>query len=237
MIKELAVVIPVYNENQTIKKVINDWANILSSKFFDLIIINDGSVDGTEIILKKLKRKISNLILINKKNEGHGLAICTGYYFALKNKYKYVFQTDSDDQFSSTDFKKIWSKKDSKKYDIILGNRINRDDPILRVFLSRIVLRFLLKITFKKDIIDPNIPYRLITSNFLNIFLKKIKPQKFIAPNIIMSLHAKKIFFIDVRHIKRAHGQVKWPLKKLIKFGISLLMDLNFYYNLTKKKI
>ena len=58
--KELAIVIPVYNEEENIEKVLNDWKKILDKKIFDIIIINDGSKDKTKFILDKIKKKNSH---------------------------------------------------------------------------------------------------------------------------------------------------------------------------------
>jgi len=236
MKKKLAIILPVYNEEMSIEKVIKDWGKILPKAIFDLIVINDGSKDKTHLVIEKLKDQIKNLILINKTNQGHGKAICDGYKYAIKNNYKYIFQTDSDGQFFSSDFVKLWKKKEKVDYDIILGDRHKRKDPFLRVFLSRFVLRTILKIFFNRNIIDPNIPYRFISAEFMKDFLR-LKPNKFIAPNIIMSLHAKKIFFIKVKHAKRNYGEIKWPLEKLIKFGLILLVDLKNYFFISRKKI
>ncbi|MDA8706568.1 glycosyltransferase family 2 protein [Candidatus Pelagibacter sp.] len=233
--KELAIIIPVYNEEEIIEKVLVDWSKIISIKKFDIIIINDGSKDNTKKIILKLKQKIKNLILINKINEGHGKALIMGYRYAQKKKYRFIFQTDSDDQFYSNDFKKFWRKKDSKKFDIILGDRFKRNDPFLRVFLSRFILSKLLRFYFGKSTVDANIPYRLITNKFIKDFLE-LRPEKYIAPNIIMTLYAKNIWGIKVKHKKRDFGEVKWSLKKLVKFGLVLLKDLKTYYIFDKKK-
>ncbi len=232
--KELAVVIPVYNEEEVIEKIVNDWTKILPSKNCDLIIVNDGSKDKTEIILSKCKDNYKNLIIINKTNEGHGAAICDGYKYALEKKYSYVFQTDSDDQFFSSDFKILWENKENSNYDMILGNRHKRDDHFLRVFLSKVILRLILKTFFRKQVTDANIPYRLIDTKFLMDFMK-LKPEKFIAPNIIMTLHAKNVKFIKIRHTKRNHGELQWSIKKLLKFGLILIKDLRNYYTVLKK--
>lgn len=234
MSKELAIIMPVYNEELGIEEVIKDWTSVLSEKIFDLIVINDGSKDKTQSVISKLQNKRENLILLNKTNEGHGKAICNGYEYAVKNNYKYIFQTDSDGQFFSSDFIKIWEKRHALDYEIISGDRFDRNDPLIRVFLSKVVLRILLRIFFNKNVIDPNIPYRLMSRNFIEEFLK-IKPEKYIAPNIIMSLHAKKILFIKVKHIKRSYGEIKWPLKKIIKFGIILLSNLKHYFFYLKR--
>ena len=228
--KELAIIIPTYNEELSIKKVIDDWSIILPKNEFDLIIIDDGSKDKTLEILRVKEKSTENLIVISKENGGHGAAICHGYEFSLKQNYKFIFQTDSDNQFFSSDFKTLWDRRDCFKYDIILGSRFKRNDPILRVFLSKFILRPLLKLFFKKNITDANVPYRLITSQFLKKFMS-LNPIQYIAPNIIMTLHAENILFVNVRHAKRNFGAINWSLKKLIKFGVCLLKDLKIYYN------
>ena len=229
--KELAIIIPVYNEKLSIEKVINDWSTVLPGDRLDVIVVNDGSKDGTLNILEKIKKKITNLRIINKINEGHGKAICVGYQYALERKYKYIFQTDSDEQFLSSNFLTFWEKRNSKKLDIILGDRVERNDPLLRVVLSKLILRNLLLIFFKKNLNDPNVPYRLISRKFLLRFML-LDPSKYIAPNIIMSLYAKNLLYLRVVHLKRATGEVKWSLRKIIKFGVKLLIDLkNFYKN------
>lgn len=146
--KKLALIIPVYNEEEIIKKIVNDWKNILAKKTFDLIIVNDGSKDKTKLILDSLK-KINNIKILNKKNGGHGDAILLGYRYAIKKNYKFIFQVDSDNQFSSLDFKKLWIKRD-KDYDLILGYRKDRKDSKIRLFLSKIILNFLINFFFKK---------------------------------------------------------------------------------------
>ena len=149
----------------------------------------------------------------------------------MVRKYKYIFQTDSDEQFLSSNFLTFWEKRNSKKLDIILGERVERNDPLLRVVLSKLILRNLLLIFFKKNLNDPNVPYRLISRKFLLRFML-LDPSKYIAPNIIMSLYAKNLLYLRVVHLKRATGEVKWSLRKIIKFGVKLLIDLkNFYKN------
>lgn len=225
--KNLAITIPVFNEEKTIEKVVVGWSSVLDQSEFDIILINDGSIDNTQTILSDLEKKIKNLVIINKKNEGHGMSVIKGYKYAVDNNYSYIFQTDSDDQFSPTDFEKFWSKRNRlDEFDIILGSRKIRNDPILRIFLSKVILRNILKIFFGKNLVDPNIPYRLMSRNFTLKFLKT-EPENYIAPNIIMSLFANDVLSIDVLHYKRIYGEVSWSIMKLYNFGKRLLSDLN----------
>ena len=97
-----------------------------------------------------------------------------GYRYAIKKNYKFIFQVDSDNQFSSLDFKKLWIKRD-KDYDLILGYRKDRKDSKIRLFLSKIILNFLINFFFQKNIKDLNTPFRLIKNKFLKKFINNCK--------------------------------------------------------------
>jgi dolichol-phosphate mannosyltransferase len=222
--KELAIVMPVYNEQENIEKVLNDWKRILKKKKFDIIVINDGSIDKTKNILNKIKKKNSNIKIINKLNGGHGESIYLGYKYAVKKKYKFIFQVDSDDQFSSSDFRDLWRLK-NKSYDLIMGYRQHRKDPLIRIFLSKVVLRLFFLIYFKKNISDANIPYRLMKLKFLDEFIKN-SSKKYIAPNILMTLYAKSILSLKVKHFQRSKGIIRWPLVRLFYFGVRLIVEI-----------
>jgi dolichol-phosphate mannosyltransferase len=222
--KELAIVIPVYNEEENIEKVLNDWEKILEKKKFDIIVINDGSKDKTKLILNKIKKKNSNLKIINKLNGGHGESVYLGYKYAVNKNYKFIFQVDSDDQFSASDFKALWRLKD-KSYDLIMGYRQYRKDPLLRIFLSKVILRLFFLIYFKKNISDANVPYRLMKLKFLDKFIKN-SSKKYIAPNILMTLYAKNVLSLKVKHFQRSKGVIRWPLRRLFYFGVRLIVEI-----------
>jgi glycosyltransferase involved in cell wall biosynthesis len=234
--KKLALIIPVYNEEEIIKKIVNDWKNILAKKTFDLIIVNDGSKDRTKLILDLLKKKINNIKILNKKNSGHGDAILLGYRYAIKKNYKFIFQVDSDNQFSSLDFKKLWTKRE-KDFDLILGYRKDRKDSKIRIFLSKVILNFLINFFFQKNIRDLNTPFRLIKNKFLKKFINNCK-KKYLAPNILMCLQADKIIQIPVQHFKRSTGIINWSLKKILFFGIKLSIQIiDFKINSSDNKL
>ena len=151
--KKLLIVVPVYNEEKDLNFFINNWANLLPENKMDLLFIDDGSKDNSVNIIKTYKKKIKNILLIEKINSGHGDTITKGYEFAIQNSYEYVFQVDSDNQFRSSDFKLLWSDQ-KKEYDLILGNRKIRKDSFLRVFLSKVILRTIIFLLFSKNIED-----------------------------------------------------------------------------------
>ena len=66
---ELVLVMPVFNEEKVIKKVIKKWLNVLKKIYFKIIIVNDGSSDNSKKIIKSIVT--NKIILLNKKNSGH----------------------------------------------------------------------------------------------------------------------------------------------------------------------
>ena len=143
MQKNLLIIMPVYNEEDMIEKVIDDWLKLELEIPFKILLVNDGSKDSSvNIINKKIASNKNKLVLIDQANAGHGSAILNGYRYAIQNEYEYIFQTDSDYQFRSDDFNKLWKEK-IDNYDLILGVRKIRNDSLLRVFLSKFILRII----------------------------------------------------------------------------------------------
>ena len=221
----LAIIIPVFNEQDIIEEVINDW--LFVAKKFDgfIIVINDGSSDNSLKILNKISKKNNRLMVTNKKNSGHGPSVYTGYKIALKKKFNFIFQVDSDDQFFSKDFNKLWLLRDENS--LILGFRKKRYDSFHRLIITRI-LKILNLIIFRKLVPDVNIPYRLIGGEFLKKNLKFIS-SKSLAPNILISIKAakdKKIKSVVVSHKERLTGMV-WIVKfNLIKFMFKVFIEI-----------
>lgn len=219
----LALVIPVYNESDIIEKVISDWLEIASNYDGILIVINDGSTDST---LQKLNTFKNDIIILDKKNSGHGPSVYVGYKYALKLNVKYIFQTDSDNQFTTSDFKKFWDSRNN--FDLILGYRKIRYDAKHRLVITRL-LRYFLRIFMKINILDSNIPYRLLNSTSLEEAIKVID-KNCIIPNISISIilyrKEKRIKNIEVTHMSRNTGKVSIANFRLVKFCIIALYTI-----------
>ena len=216
-INSLAIVMPVYNEQNNIQKVLRIWQKKIKSfnfKKFKFIIINDGSTDLTLKKIKKLKSK--NFKIINTKNCGHGSACLTGYKFAVKNNYNWIFQIDSDGQCNPKYFS-LFVKK-SKKEPIIFGHRIKRKDGLMRLIFSKLLTNL---IYFKTGLFieDTNVPYRLMKSSFLKKVIKNF-PKGLILKNILVTIRLKFFFnhihFIPIVFDQRISGKTKYNLKSLL---------------------
>ena len=103
---KLYIVIPAYNEEANIKKVIQDWYPIVekagnSSK---LVIIDDGSKDSTYQMMLTEAKELNAFEPLTKPNGGHGATVLYGYEYALDKGADYIFQTDSDGQTLPEEF-------------------------------------------------------------------------------------------------------------------------------------
>jgi glycosyltransferase involved in cell wall biosynthesis len=227
----LSIVMPAYNEEEVIEVVVKQWTDLLTRQFptenTRLIVVNDGSRDNTGAILDQIKSKYPKLMVVHQPNGGHGNAVVNGYWQAVALDSEYVFQTDSDDQFVTDDFAKLWAKRDASPF--ILGYREERFDAPARLIITRI-LRFSIAFIYGTYIMDSNIPFRLIRGSFLKKLLNQLpKPTPF-APNIFLAVMAKKAGFntfdIPITHKERQTGTVSILKWKLLKVCIQSFKEL-----------
>ncbi len=219
---DLAIVMPAYNEEEVIREVVSKWTGLLKKEFHNydtrLIVVNDGSKDRTGEILKELSAENPLLIAVDQKNGGHGNAVVNAYKKAIELDAKYVFQTDSDDQFETDDLLILWVKRHESKF--ILGYRKIRYDAPIRLVITRIV-RMVLLFVYGTLIKDSNIPFRLIEGGYLKKLLAQLPEPLPFAPNIFLSVMARKsgekLLNIPVKHKDRQTGEVSIRKMNLLK--------------------
>ncbi len=223
---KLAIIIPVFNEEKNIEKLIFDWMKEVSKfykKNFKIIIINDGSFDNTHNKIKKIKNK--SILYINQKNIGHGNTCFKGYKLAIKKKYDLIFQIDSDNQCDPKYFKHFVNK--IGREDAVFGNRITREDGIIRIIFSKILSVIIFLRTFVY-VTDSNVPYRMIKRRILEKVIKRI-PTSVVLKNVYLSYLIQKyykIHWININFRKRLFGKTKYNFGKLAYMVINLLFKL-----------
>lgn len=223
----LYLIIPAYNEESNIENCINDWYPIVESCGDNsrLVIVNDGSKDNTESVVNNLINDKKQLILLNKKNGGHGSAVLYGYRYAIENNADYIFQTDSDGQTNPKEFKQFWDLR--KEYDAILGNRIERGDGKSRKFVENVVCS-LLFVIFGVRVPDANAPFRLMKTELVNKYINKL-PENYNIPNIMFTTYFKykkeSITFMPISFKPRQKGTNTINVKKIFKIGLNAVGD------------
>ena len=219
-VEKLAIIMPVYNEEESIGPVLDKWKAALDRLNIEYVIhpYDDGSSDDTgRIIGEKAKQSRGTIIAHSKPNSGHGPTILQGYREAAENGYDWVFQVDSDDEMGPESFAELWEERE--KYDFLIGIRDGRRQAFARKLISA-VSRLSVRLFYGKGIWDVNSPYRLMrVSAFRDIW--KAIPEDTFAPNVIISGMAaqKKLrsFEMKVPQKDRQTGEVslkKWKLFK-----------------------
>ena len=152
--KKILICSPTYNESKNIRKFCSEVLNL--NYKLDLIIIDDNSPDGTSKIIKKLKFKYKNLILLKRKKKlGLGSALRDGMKYALKKGYDALITIDAD---LSHDPKEILMLINESKYsDFVIGSRFIKygksDYTGFRDIVSRVankLCRIVLNMPFKE---------------------------------------------------------------------------------------
>jgi glycosyltransferase involved in cell wall biosynthesis len=110
------VVIPTYNNEKTLEKVVQDVLGITG----DVIVVNDGSTDSTPLILEKFR---NIRVLSYAKNQGKGYALKKGFELAIKEGYLYAITIDSDGQHYAKDIAAFIEKSQENQDALIVGSR------------------------------------------------------------------------------------------------------------------
>lgn len=232
---KLFVVMPAYNEEGMIAKVVDEWHAIVSSigHGSKLVIFNDGSRDNTLDILRKIKNRYPDLIVIDKNNTGHGPTCTAAYKYAVAEGADWVFQTDSDGQTTSADFRSFWEKRD--RFDFIIGWRAKRSDDLTKQIIS-LMLKVIVFIIFGLVARDVNAPFRLMKVDHLRKYLPVI-PDDYFLSNTLLSVmiikNEEKVLWQEISFFPRISGVSSMPFLKVAKLWVGLVKEL---YNMRKLK-
>ncbi|MBF0315869.1 MAG: glycosyltransferase family 2 protein [Oligoflexia bacterium] len=232
--QEVAIIAPAYNEEASIEDFVEEWMVVANKCGGNLIVLNDGSKDQTLTRLKELsaRPKYSRLIVLNKKNSGHGHTCLQAYKWALAHHYQWIFQTDSDRQTRPEEFFTLWEARDAN--DFLFGNRQVRGDGKARWLVSKI-LRFIIWIIFGTYVIDANVPFRLMRSSCLQALLTKIPEEIFLINSYLAILASKnrshRIRWFSITFRPRERGENSINLRRIVKLGVRAIRE---FYQLKK---
>lgn len=201
-INEVLLVIPAYNEADSIERVVDE----LTEKYpeLDYVVVTDGSTDGTDTICGKRGYNAVNLPI------NLGLTGCfhNGMIYAYEHGYKYAVQFDGDGQHRP-EYIASMLKKASEGYDIVLGSRfIGLENKMsgLRNLGSKLI-RAAIKFKTGTDVTDPTCGLRMYDRRIIKMFAKLnyLSPE----PDTIAALikHGAKVAEVPVKVAERQAGE------------------------------
>jgi glycosyltransferase involved in cell wall biosynthesis len=157
----LSVVLPAYNEEANVERVVRDCAAYLQQRVpdYELIVVNDGSRDRTGEILDGLVSEFATLRpQHHPQNRGYGSALRTGFDAAKKD---FVFYMDGDGQFDIRDLDLLLPLATDDMH-IVTGYRIERRDPFVRRLNAMLFGNFLVRVMLGVRVRDLNCAFKLI---------------------------------------------------------------------------
>lgn len=205
-ISELSVFFPAYNEEANIENTIHKAIEVLKkiAGKWEIIVVNDGSTDKTEEIVKKLiKAEPQVRMITHTPNRGYGAALKSGFY---NSRYEWICFTDADGQFDFSDIKKFLPF--TKEADLILGYRIKRADSAFRR-LYGFVWNLIAKILFGLDVKDYSCGFKLIKRKVSEEVQPLEAEEKVTQIELLVKAKRQGFRFVEVgvHHYPRKFGQ------------------------------
>ena len=135
------VIIPTYNEKENIEKMVRKVFSL--SAPLHLLIVDDGSPDGTADIVKNLQKEFSDKLFIEERKgkQGLGTAYIHGFGWALKRSYQYIFEMDADFSHNPEDLIRL-REACVKGADVAVGSRYVKGGSVKNWTMDRIILSY-----------------------------------------------------------------------------------------------
>ena len=221
------MIIPLYNEENRIKKNLHLIQNFLKKKNSEVIFVNDGSNDNSDKIIKKFRSKNKNKKLIKyisyKKNVGKGYAIKKG---VLKSRKKWILICDLDMSVQPNQID-IWYKKNYilKENEAYFASRKHSLSNIKTSFIRKIlglIFNLVIFTLFGIKIRDTQCGFKLFNKNYAKSIFHKISSHRF-------SFDVELVLLLKKKNIKIIELPVNWVHKSGSKLNIFYDVPLMIY--------
>jgi glycosyltransferase involved in cell wall biosynthesis len=233
----ILLIIPAYNEEQNITKVISEIKTELN--FVDILVVNDCSKDNTQDILNEIEEITFISLPINL---GYSGALQTGFKYAVEKDYDYVIQFDGDGQHIAAEAGKLLDMMKEQNADIVIGSRFKIKSNYNHSLFRRIGTNFfssIIKQVCKVNITDPTSGFQVLNKPVFEKYAQMNKYPEYPDANLIieMLLQNYKIaeYQVEMRNrefgVSMHSGWIK-PMKYMIKMFYAI-----FFILLGKRKI
>ncbi|MEI3433605.1 MAG: glycosyltransferase family 2 protein [Clostridia bacterium] len=215
--EKISIVVPCYNEEKNInnfyEEMIKTLEKVKENYSYEIIFVNDGSNDQTEIEVKKVRKTDKNVILISfSRNFGKEAAIYAGLNNATGDLVALI---DADLQHPPVTILEM-IKGINEGYDVVATKRKNRKgEPVIKSVFSKLFYKMMrMFIPIEKDVQD----FRLMKKEVVDAILSLKEYNRF--SKGIFTWVGFNIKYIEIENIERKAGKTKWSFKKLFSYAI-----------------
>lgn len=201
----ISVFFPAYNDEGSIALMV-ERALALLPQFtddYEVVVVNDGSSDGTAAVLDELARRYATVRVIHHpKNRGYGGALRTGFLNATKDL---VFYTDGDGQYDVSELATLVPLL-KEEVDVVNGYKLKRSDNRRRIVLGALY-KFLARLLFRLPIRDVDCDFRLMRRSAIQS-VELVSTSGVVCTEMVYKLHRAGYRFTEtpVHHYARLHG-------------------------------
>lgn len=231
--KSKLVIIPAYNEEENIAKVIHSLQRV--SHDLDILVINDGSSDYTAKIVDELGVKLISL----SYNFGYGVALQTGFLYAKQKGYDMVIQMDADGQHDASYINVMLEEIQKPDVDVVIGSRFLKYNNYKTTFFKKIGMKFfglLASLIIRQKITDATSGFQVLKGEVIDFLSQDIYPPDYPDADIIILLHRAgfKIKEVPVKmysnskngkSMHKGHQTIYYVLKMLLSIIVTLLRE------------
>jgi len=200
----LTVFLPVHNEAETIREVLDVvYREVVVPTGAELLVCEDGSTDGTDAVLRELAKTYPMRLVAGGSRKGYADAVREGLQ---RVRTPLTFFADSDGQYDPRDFWRLWPH--AAEYDIVVGHKVVRDEPIHRILLSR-GFHVLAKMTTEVPLKDMDCGFRLVRREVVEAVLPEATTLRYsFWAEFTMIAYRKgfRILEVPISHRSRPRG-------------------------------
>jgi glycosyltransferase involved in cell wall biosynthesis len=227
---KVLIVVPAFNEEENIGRVIADVRRV--TPLADVLVVDDGSLDATGIMAAQAGAKVISLPF----NLGYGVALQTGFKYALRHGYDFVVQMDADGQHEATSVVRLIDEVRKGSADVILGSRFLAPSgfrPPLPRRIGIVLFRAIVSLVLGQRVSDPTSGFQALNRAVLDLYATDAYPVDFPDADVLIMLHFSgfRIREIPVTMYPKAaakksmHSGFK-PLYYVFKMFLSILVTL-----------
>jgi len=219
---KISVVVTVYNEEENIRPLIERITAAMEDYEYEILYVDDGSTDGTLAELRQVDHPRLKVIEL-KKNYGQSLALMAGIDHA---EGEFIATMDGDLQNDPSDIPHMLELAESGEWDLVAGNRANRQDGMLLRKVPSKIANYIIRTTTDVNLKDYGCALKVFRQDLARDLGLYGELHRFIP--VLAHLEGARITQVDVKHHPRKYGSSKYGLNRTFKVISDLLLMLFF---------